>query len=96
MFEVTVDLCNIFHGGCLSVWNARHGFTKQSQGFFLKGKLVEKKSGLVLTEIDKNLWAVFGQEQSLVRPLCTERLRWSKAMADNGQRQHILQDAGSA
>lgn len=65
MFEVTVDLCNIFHIGCLSVGNVRHGYTKQSQGFFFsKANWWKKMSGLVLTEIENNLWAVFGQEQS--------------------------------
>lgn len=35
--------------------------------FSLKGKVVEKMSGLVQTEIDRNLWAVVSQEQSLVQ-----------------------------
>lgn len=66
-------------------------------GIFPQGQTGGKKmSGLALTEIDKNLWPVFGQEQNLVWTLCKERWRCSKEMADNGQWQHILQDAGSA
>lgn len=52
---------------------------KQSQGFFSQGQTGGKKmSGLVLTEIDRNLWAVFGQGQSLVLTVCKERLRWTR------------------
>ncbi len=98
MFEVTAVLCkmNIFHRGCLSVGNARHGYTSRVRDFSSRANWWKKLSGLVLTEIDMNLWALFGQEQSMVRTLCKERLRWSKEMADNGQRRHILRDAGSA
>lgn len=53
-------------------------------------------SGLVLTETDRNLWAVFCQEQSLVGTACKERLRWSNEMVDNRQRRRILRVAGSA
>lgn len=67
-----------------------------SQGFFLKGKLV-----------DENVWPCAdrdGQQSAgcvwsgaeFTPPVCKERLRWSKEAADNGQRQHILWDAGSA
>lgn len=66
-------------------------------GFFSQGLTVgEKMSGLVLTEIDRNLWAVFGQEQRLVQTACKERLRWSKEMADKTEQLHVLWDAGSA
>lgn len=39
---------------------------KQSQGFFLKGNWVREKkmSGLGPKEMDRTLWAVFGQEPS--------------------------------
>lgn len=52
---------------------------KQSQGFFIpRANWWNKMSGLVLTEIDRNLWAVFGQGQSLVLAVCKERLRWTR------------------
>lgn len=41
MFEVTVVLCkmNIFHRGCLSVGNARHGYTSRVRDFFSQGQI---------------------------------------------------------
>lgn len=66
-------------------------------GIFSQGQTDGKKMfGLVLTEIDRNLWAVFVQEQSLVRAACKERLRWSKETADNRRWRHIRCTAGSA
>ncbi|KAI9534269.1 hypothetical protein NQZ68_014677, partial [Dissostichus eleginoides] len=52
----------------------------------------EKTSGLVPTDIDKNLSCVWlGAEFS---PNIVQRK--IKVMEDNGQRRHIMQDAGSA
>lgn len=49
-------------------------------------------SGLVLTEIDRNLWAVFGQ----FSPNSVQRKIKVVKMAHNGGWQHILWTAGSA
>lgn len=65
MFEVTAVLgkMNIFLKVSLLVGNARHGYISRLRDF-PRGHIVGyKMSGLVLTEIDRNLWSVFGQEQ---------------------------------
>lgn len=81
MFEVTVVLSrmNSFHRGCLSARNARHGYAGRVRDFVPQGQTGGKKTpGLVVTEIDANLWPVFGQGQNLAATLCKERLRRSK------------------
>lgn len=57
---------NSFHRGCLSVGNARHGYTGRVRDFSSRANWWKKLPGLVVTEIDANLWPVFGQEQNLV------------------------------
>lgn len=62
MLEDTVVLCklNVFHRGCLSVGNVRHGYRSRvrvlfcSQGQTSEGKK-KRKSSLVLTESNRNL-----------------------------------------
>lgn len=68
---------------------------KQSLGFFLKAKWVEKRSDLMLTEIDNTLWPVFGQEQSSDWTSHKDRLRWLKRKSRQ-RTADILWDAGSA
>lgn len=40
--------------------------TQAESGIFPQGQTGGKTSDLVVTEIDANLWPVFGQEQNLV------------------------------
>lgn len=90
MFEVTIVLCNIFHGGCLTARNVRHGYTCWVRDF-LQRQTGGKKSVWPSADRDRQesvgcVWS----GQSLVWTLCKkERLRWSKEMAGNGQRRHI-------
>lgn len=69
MFEVTVVLCNIFHRGCPSVGNVRPGYTSSVRDSSSKANWWEGGvgggggNGLVLTDINKNLWGCLARRR---------------------------------
>lgn len=72
---------NIFHSGWLSVGNVRRGYTSRDR-FFSQGQPGGKKCLALCWQRPTGLYGLCLIRSSLVRTPCTERLRWSKEMAD--------------